>query len=108
VGGGDPIQGLLDWSDRINHLHIKDCRTDVVQVIVHELEPSDEIWRRHAFCRLGDGDLGVDAFLAGVQELGFTGWMVVEQDGILDEVWPLDRAFEDQAANRAYLRARGL
>jgi inosose dehydratase len=108
VGGGDPIQGLRDWGGRINHLHMKDCRTDVVRAIVEEGKTSDEVWRRHAFCRLGAGDLDVDAFFAGVRDLDFNGWLVVEQDGILDEVWPLEQAFEDQAVNREYLRARGL
>jgi inosose dehydratase len=108
VGGGDPVSALRDWGDRINHLHLKDCRTAVIERIVEEHAPSDEVWRRHAFCRLGAGKLDIDRFLGTVLDLGFEGWLVVEQDGILDEEWPIERAFEDQAANRNYLKDRGL
>lgn len=107
VGGGDPIQALQDWGARINHLHIKDCRTDVIRSLVAERAPSEEVWRRHAFCRLGDGDLDLGSFLKGVLDLEFKGWMVVEQDGILDEAWPAEQAFDDQAHNRQFLQGLG-
>lgn len=107
VGGGDPVQALDDWGSRINHIHVKDCRTDVIREIVAERAPSEEVWRRHAFCRLGEGDLDLDTFLKGVLALGFEGWLVVEQDGILDEAWPVEQAFEDQTHNRQFLRRLG-
>jgi len=108
VGGGDPITAVRDWRDRINHIHVKDCRTDVVRGIVDERAPAIEIWRRKAFCRLGGGDLDLDGFLSEVRRMGYEGWLVVEQDGILDERWPLEQAMRDQASNRTYLRERGL
>lgn len=108
VGGGDPVRALRDWGDRINHLHLKDCRTDVIETIVAERAASDEVWRRHAFCRLGAGDLDITGFLETAFDVGVEGWLVVEQDGILDETWPIEEAFSDQAANRGYLRDRGL
>lgn len=107
VGGGDPVQALDDWGSRINHIHVKDCRTDVIRAIVAERAPSEEVWRRHAFCRLGDGDLDLETFLKGILALGFEGWLVVEQDGILDETWPVGEAFDDQARNRQFLQRLG-
>jgi len=41
-----------------------------------------EVWRRGAFCRLGAGDLDIDAILKGVRALDYRGWLVVEQDMI--------------------------
>jgi inosose dehydratase len=108
VGGGDPVAAIRAWGSRINHIHIKDCHTQVVQAIVSEGAPSAEIWRRHAFCRLGAGDLDIDGLLGGIRDIGFTGWVVVEQDGILDDAWPAERAFRDQVENRQFLHARGL
>lgn len=108
VGGGDPIAALGDWGSRINHVHIKDCRLDVVRAIVDERAPSDEIWHRHAFCRLGAGDLDLDALLEGLRAMSFAGWVVVEQDGILNESWTAQEAFRDQSENREYLRSHGL
>ncbi|HXF38036.1 MAG TPA: sugar phosphate isomerase/epimerase [Actinomycetota bacterium] len=107
LGGGDPAAALQAWAGRINHLHLKDCSLEVVRSIVADRAPVEEVWRRHAFRRLGTGDLDVDRFLELVRSIGFIGWMVVEQDGIPNGSWPVARAFAEQAENRAFLRARG-
>ena len=31
AGGGDPVRALRDWRDRIDHLHVKDVRLDVLR-----------------------------------------------------------------------------
>lgn len=103
LGGGDPVQAIREWRPRINHLHLKDARRAVVEEIVREAAPASEIWRRHAFCRLGDGDLDVDAMLDAIRGT-YSGWIVVEQD-VLPE--PGGTAAADQTANRRYLAARG-
>lgn len=103
LGGGDPMTALRDWSGRINHVHLKDARRAVVEEIVRDAAPVAEIWKRHAFCRLGEGDLAVDAVLDGLRG-GYRGWLVVEQD-VLPE--PNSAAAADQRANREYLASRG-
>jgi inosose dehydratase len=103
LGGGDPVQGLHDWRPRINHLHLKDARRSVVEKIVREAAPVAEIWRRRAFCRLGDGDLDVEAVLDQLRE-SYAGWIVVEQDVLPD---PHGTAAADQQFNRRYLAERG-
>jgi inosose dehydratase len=108
LGRGDPVTAVRDWGDRINHVHLKDARLDVLQAIVDEGAPVEAIWRRRAFCPLGEGDVDVDGVLAALDELGYAGWLVVEQDMIPDPDTPLDRAAGEQRANREYLRARGI
>ena len=97
------MRAMREWGQRINHLHLKDARRSVVDGIVREAAPVAEIWRRQAFCRLGDGDLDVDAVLDAVRK-SYAGWIVVEQDVLPD---PDGRAAADQRANREYLAARG-
>jgi inosose dehydratase len=106
LGGGDPLPCLRDWIERINHLHVKSARLDVMRGIVADGAPVDQIWQRGAFCRLGEGDLDGDGLLAAVHDLDYQGWIVVEQD-TLPAPDGLGRADADQRANRAYLRARG-
>lgn len=106
LGGGDPQRALHEWGDRINHVHLKDARRSVVEGIIREKAPVSEIWRRHAFCRLGEGDLEVDAVLAHLRE-HYTGWLVVEQDVLPDPDRMSGRPALDQRANRDFLRARG-
>jgi inosose dehydratase len=106
LGGGDPEQALQDWGDRINHVHFKDARKSVVSDIVRERAPVSEIWARHAFCRLGEGDLNVDAVLEWLRR-NYSGWLVVEQDVLPDPDRMSGRPALDQRANREFLRARG-
>jgi inosose dehydratase len=108
LGGGDPVSAVDDWRGRINHLHLKDARLDVIEAIVRESAPVEAIWRRRAFCRLGDGDVPLDEVLGRLRENGYDGWLVVEQDIIPDPSDPENQAANDQAANREYLRARGI
>jgi inosose dehydratase len=103
LGGGDPAEAVKDWGGRINHLHLKDARRAIVEQIVLESAPVAEIWKRKAFCRLGEGDLDVDAVL-DFARASYSGWIVVEQD-VLPEVD--GSAAADQRANRQYLAARG-
>jgi inosose dehydratase len=107
VGGGDPVRAAREWSRRINHLHVKDARQDVIDDIVSSRAHVMEVWKRPAFCRLGEGDVDVDGVLAALQP-GFTGWLVVEQDVLPHPDKLFGKPAADQRANRAYLAARGL
>ena len=107
LGGGDPLLALRDWKDRINHMHLKDARKSVVDGIIREAAPLPEIWKRKAFCRLGDGDLDVDGVLKALRDGGYAGWLVVEQDVLPDPADPGRPAIE-QRRNREYLRRHGL
>ncbi|HUO75013.1 MAG TPA: sugar phosphate isomerase/epimerase [Solirubrobacteraceae bacterium] len=108
LGGGDPVTAVGAWGARINHLHVKDARLEIITAIIAESAPVEEIWRRRAFCRLGEGDVPIDRVLDGLREIGYSGWLVVEQDIIPDPADPPDQAAQDQAANREFLAARGI
>lgn len=107
LGGGDPLTAWRDWGARINHLHVKDARLDVLAAAVRDQASMEEIWRRGVFCRLGAGDLDVDGFLRAVRDSDYAGWLVVEQDVVPPPGAALDALTEDQTANREFLRARG-
>ncbi len=107
VGGGDPVTAMRDWGERINHLHVKDARLEVIAGIVREHARFEEIWARRAFCALGTGDVDVPGVIDEVKRSGFAGWLVVEQDIFPDPLDP-EGAIADQDANRAYLREHGL
>ena len=108
LGGGDPVQALQDWGQRINHVHLKDVRLDVIRRVVAERAPMEAVWTREAFRELGTGDLDVDGFLSGLGRLGYSGWLVVEQDRIPSPGEPIAASAAAQARNRSFLRHRGL
>lgn len=107
LGRGEPIMAIREWADRINHVHLKDARLDRLAEIVAEAAPVQEIWRRKAFCALGDGDIDIEGVLGALAEIGYSGWLVVEQDVLPDPDNPNEPA-EDQRRNREYLRGHGL
>jgi inosose dehydratase len=107
LGRGDPITAVREWADRINQVHLKDARLDRLEEIVTEGAPVEEIWRRKAFCALGDGDIDVEQVLDALSDINYSGWLVVEQDVLPDAAQPTQPAL-DQRRNRDYLRAHGL
>jgi inosose dehydratase len=107
LGRGEPVAAIRDWGDRINHVHLKDARLSTLEEIVAEAAPVEEIWRRQAFCALGDGDIAVADVLDALAEIKYAGWLVVEQDILPDPADPRKPEL-DQRRNRGYLRAHGL
>lgn len=108
VAGGDPVAAVHDWSERINHLHVKDARQSVLDSIVEDHGNTDDIWRRRAFCALGEGDIPLDAVFEAIRASGYSGWLVVEQDIFPEESDPHGWAAAQQRMNRDFLHARGI
>jgi len=108
IGGGDPVRAVREWGSRLNHVHIKDASLAVFEQIVSDGEPTTAIWSREAFPVLGKGDLDVDGLIAGLAEIGYQGWLIVEQDILPKTSERFERAIQDQRANRAFLAERGL
>jgi inosose dehydratase len=63
AGGGDPVELVRTYSERIVHVHIKD------------LDESG------SFVPLGQGVLDVAGVLSVLEDAGFNGWLTVETDG---------------------------
>jgi inosose dehydratase len=104
AGGNDPIRALRDWGERVNYVHIKDVRLDVLRGVVADHAGALEAWRRGIFCELGAGDVDLPAFFAELERSGYEGWIVVEQDRILREDEPLRESADAQIRNREWLR----
>lgn len=107
LGRGDPVTAVNNWGPRINQVHLKDARLSTLEEIVAEAAPVREIWRRRAFCALGEGDIQIGAVLDALNDLGYAGWLVVEQDILPDAAEPERPALEQQS-NREFLRRYGL
>ena len=104
VAGGDPLRALADWGDRIDAIHVKDVRLDVLAAVKAERADTLTAWRRGLFCALGQGDVDLAAFCAALDTTGYDGWVVVEQDRVLGSEGEFSDAAADQVANRAWLR----
>jgi inosose dehydratase len=108
LGGGDPVAAIHAYAERINHIHLKDASRAVLDDVIATSAGMEAVWRRGAFRPLGTSDVDVDGVLAALAEIGYRGWLVVEQDRIPTSPGDLAEAIEAQAQNRAFLTARGL
>ena len=104
AGGSDPIQALRDWGERVNYVHVKDVRLDVLRGVIDDRADMLEAWRRGIFCELGEGDVDLPAFFAELERSGYEGWIVVEQDRIPRDDERLAESADAQVRNREWLR----
>lgn len=102
--GGDPVQGVRAFADRIWHVHFKDHQPEVARQSRLSAWDGPTSVGHGVFCELGQGDVDFPGVLRALGEIGYSGWIVVEQD-----VLPgLGTPRESAARNRAYLRSLGL
>ncbi|MEU4014641.1 TIM barrel protein [Microbacterium sp. NPDC028030] len=104
IGGGDPLADFRRWRDRINHLHLKDARTGILDEALQDDDPMRSVWEKRVFVPLGDGDLAVTELLDEIVASGYEGWLIVEQDVVPRSAADVERAKADQVANREALR----
>jgi inosose dehydratase len=107
-GAGDSGMTVVDaldrWGDRIWYLHFKDSSPELAR------HSRDEDWdyfkalRAGIFSELGQGGVDFPAVLRWLQEHGYKGWAVVEQDVLPGMGTPKESA----RRNRAYLASLGI
>ena len=103
-GGADPTQAVSDYRELIRHVHIKDCRTKVMDDTKAEGKGLEEALRRGVFCELGKGDSGIDSVIEALRAIDYSGWLVIEQDQYLTSADTPESVVATQRANREYLR----
>lgn len=102
--GENPVDAVRELRDRIWHVHFKDC-DPAVMAASREQEWDGLTSTRHGvFCELGKGCVDFPGVLAALREIGYDGWIVVEQDVLPGMGTPRDSARH----NREYLRSIGL
>lgn len=72
-GGGNPVEAIQKFADRLLFLHIKDLE--------HVRDPKDPF----RFVELGRGYINLPAVFQALQKINFRGWAVVELDAVPDK-----------------------
>jgi inosose dehydratase len=98
-GGVDPIEVVRAHPDRIVYIHLKDVDASVLERLRRERLGFVDGVRERVFTELGRGCLDVPGLLAALHEIGYAGWLMVEQDS----TW-LPPA-ESARVSREYLRS---
>ena len=83
VGGADPLALARAAADRIAHVHLKDVDAGLTALVrAGELAYTQAV-RDGIFRPLGDGDAGIAGMVAALEDAGYAGWYVLEQDTVL-------------------------
>ena len=107
VGGTDPVAFARRHADRVGLVHLKDVRLDVAARLQrHELTLMEAV-QAGVFSPLGGGDLALDDVVVTLEDAGYDGWYVFEQDVALTDGEPPIGAgpIDDVRTNVEYLRA---
>jgi inosose dehydratase len=101
--GGDPVAAVREFRDRIWHVHFKDVDPDVMAASRANAWDGPESVGHGVFCELGRGCVDFPGMLAALDDIGYGGWIVVEQDVLPGMGSPRESA----RRNRDYLRSIG-
>lgn len=81
VGGGDPVEAIRRFGERVIHVHIKDVDPEVLASLrLGELTDFAAAIRSRLFTELGAGLLDLRGVLRALAERDYDDWLMVEQD----------------------------
>lgn len=103
-GGGNALQGLKLFSDRIQHIHFKDFDKNIYSdILKNDLDYFDSV-RKGVFCELGNGSIPFQHIYHELMNQNYDGWIVVEQDVLPGMGSPKESALR----NREFLKSIGI
>lgn len=79
-GGGNPVEALIKYYDRIWHVHFKDFDPAVGKEARENNYDYFKSVAEGVFCELGKGKVDFVSIVNILNERGYNGWIVVEQD----------------------------
>jgi inosose dehydratase len=81
LAGGDPVGAIGRYGSRIRHVHLKDVDRDVAaRMRSGEIAGFLEGIQHRVFTELGRGELDLPRVLGALDDCGYRGWLIAEQD----------------------------
>ena len=83
LAGADPVAIARDAGPRVRHVHLKDVDVNLARRYqARELTYAEAV-RQGLYKPLGSGDLDIESVCSRLQNAGYRGWFVLEQDTAL-------------------------
>jgi inosose dehydratase len=101
-GGGDPVDAVRLYGERIRHLHLKDVQLPILEGARRDRVGFLEAVRRGVFCELGKGAVDLNTVIQEMIAGGYSEWAIVEQD--VDTRTGNVKPSESARRSRQYLR----
>ncbi len=84
LGGSDPVEIAEIAGPRVNHAHLKDVDLGVAKRLADRELSFKEAAQKNAFRPLGEGDVDVGGVVDRLENSGYSGWYVLEQDSVVE------------------------
>jgi inosose dehydratase len=85
AAGNDPVRLAREAGARVAHVHLKDVDLSLAAKVRTGALSLREATRRRLFQPLGGGDVAVGEVVRALEDSGYAGWYVLEQDVVLTE-----------------------
>ena len=104
LAGMDPFAITRRYKDRVRHIHLKDINMSKRKEVVEQGIQFYDACADDLFCQIGDGAIDFGAFKVLLDEIGYDGWCIVEQDCAPDVA---TSKVEIARSNREHLQSVG-
>jgi len=78
--GGDNASVIEKYGKRINHVHTKDIRKDILQSLDRQAESFLDCVLKGVFTVPGDGMIDYDDIMKRLYDVGYEGWVIIEAE----------------------------
>ncbi|WP_440058119.1 TIM barrel protein [Pseudomonas fragariae (ex Marin et al. 2024)] len=102
--GMDPVASLRTYSDRLDYIHFKDIDPAVYELVMNERIRFFDACAKGVMCPIGRGVIDYPALYRLILELGYEGYITVEQER---DPRNANGSLDDVAASRAFLARTG-
>jgi inosose dehydratase len=103
AAGVDPVALTKAHTSRVAHVHLKDVDARLADDVHEGRTPFSDAVRAGLFRPLGQGDVDVAGLVGLLEQHGYAGWYVLEQDVMLDGAPQGEGPLVDVRASLAYL-----
>lgn len=76
----DPLEVISKYIDRINHIHLKDIRKDILEEVKNDNLSFLNSVKKGVFTVPGDGMINFEPIFNVIEKNNFEGWLVVEAE----------------------------
>ena len=90
--GGDNASVIAKHGARINHVHTKDIRSDILPTIDRDRDSFLDCVLRGVFTVPGDGMIDYDDVMQRLYDVGYEGWVIIEAEQDPAKANPLEYA----------------
>jgi inosose dehydratase len=107
-GGTDPVDLVRRWGDRVRYVHLKDVDPTALAAARRQGLSYNDGVKSGIFCPLGQGCVDFETIFALFRQIGYDGWLIVEQDVIADESGRTLAPLAAAKISREFLRQFGV